>query len=49
MVIIATFAEANDEAEARAWVPKVVHVDAQNHVVPVDGEIPGPQRRLQRV
>src|ERR1022692_5321901 len=37
VVIIATFAEANDEMEARAWMPKVVHVDAQNHIVPVEG------------
>ena len=52
MVIIATFAEANDEAEARAWKPIVVHVDAQNQVVtPAGGpdEIPGPQRRLHTI
>jgi aspartate 1-decarboxylase len=50
VVIIATFAEAADEAEARAWNPTVVHVDAQNRIVPdVTGEVPGPQRRLQSV
>ena len=44
-VIIATFSEVDDEAEARAWKPIVVRVDDENHVV--DGpaeEIPGPQR-----
>lgn len=46
LVIIATFAEARDEAEARSWKPIVVHVDAQNRIVPgVDDEVPGPQRR----
>ena len=50
IVIIATFAEAADEAEARAWRPIVVHVDAHNRIVPgVDDEVPGPQRRLQSV
>jgi len=52
MVIIATFAEANDDAEARAWKPIVVHVDAQNRIVELaDGpdEIPGPQRRLHTI
>jgi aspartate 1-decarboxylase len=49
MVIIATFAEAADEIEARAWTPKVVHVDAQNRIVPIAGEIPGPERRLRTV
>ena len=49
MVIIATFAEAVDEAEARAWTPTVVHVDAQNRIVPLEGEVPGPQRRLRPV
>ena len=45
IVIIATFAEANDEAEARAWKPMVVHVDAQNRIVPMAeraGRDPGP-------
>jgi aspartate 1-decarboxylase len=50
MVIIATFAEAVDEAEARAWRPIVVHVDSANRVVPgLDDEVPGPQRRLRTV
>ena len=45
-VILATFSEM-DEAEARAHVPKVVLVDAQNRVA-VRGavEIPGPARRV---
>jgi aspartate 1-decarboxylase len=44
-VIIATFSEGVEEAEARAWKPIVVRVDEHNHRV--DGpaqEIPGPQR-----
>jgi aspartate 1-decarboxylase len=48
VVIIATFAEAVDEDEARAWHPTVVRVDAKNRIVtdaPAD-ELPGPQRRL---
>jgi len=49
IVIIATFAEAADEAEARAWTPTVVHVDAQNRMLPIAGEIPGPERRLQSI
>ena len=50
IVIIATFAEAADEIEARAWRPIVVHVDGQNRVVADrDGEVPGPQRRLHTV
>ena len=52
VVIIATFAEAKDEAEARNWKPIVVHVDAQNRIVePANGpdEIPGPQRRLRTI
>jgi aspartate 1-decarboxylase len=49
IVIIATFAEAADEAEARAWTPKVVHVDAHNRIVPIVGEVPGPERRLRTV
>jgi aspartate 1-decarboxylase len=43
VVIIATFAEAEDEAEARSWRPTVVRVDAANRMV--DGpqfETPGP-------
>ena len=50
VVIIATFAEARDEAEARAWKPTVVHVDRNNKIVPgLTGEVPGPQRRLQSI
>jgi len=52
VVIIATFAEAKDEADARNWKPIVVHVDAQNRIVePANGpdEIPGPQRRLRTI
>jgi aspartate 1-decarboxylase len=51
VVIIATFAEAENEAEAAAWKPLVVRVDDQNRVVdgPAD-EIPGPRRAsLHRV
>jgi aspartate 1-decarboxylase len=46
-VIIATFAEAADEAEARAWRPTVVRVDGHNRIVDCDGEdeIPGPAQR----
>ena len=45
-VIIATFAEAIDEAEARGWRPTVVRVDSQNRIVGcgLDDEIPGPGR-----
>jgi aspartate 1-decarboxylase len=49
VVIIATFAEVENEEEARAWKPIVVHVDAQNHIIPIAGEVPGPQRRLRPV
>lgn len=45
VVIIATFAEAESEAEARAWRPAVVRVDAQNRIVDAGrDEIPGPER-----
>ena len=46
VVIIATFAEAVDDAEARAWQPTVVRLDARNRIV--DGpahETAGPARR----
>ena len=52
IVIIATFFEPNDEAEARAWKPVVVHVDANNRIVSMGNEpdeIPGPQRRLHTI
>ncbi len=43
IVIIATFAEAVDEAEARAWRPTVVRVDGKNKVVAGPAqELPGP-------
>jgi aspartate 1-decarboxylase len=48
VVILATFAEAADEEEARLWKPIVVRVDCKNRMVadaPAD-ELPGPQRRL---
>jgi aspartate 1-decarboxylase len=43
VVIIATFADAVDEAEARAWRPTVVLVDADNRMMagPTQ-ELPGP-------
>jgi aspartate 1-decarboxylase len=46
-VIIATFAEAVDEAEARNWRPTVVRVDSNNRIVDCDQdeEMPGPARR----
>ena len=49
-VIIATFAQAHDEAEARAWKPTVVFVDGDNRIVNRQAdELPGPQRRLRPV
>jgi aspartate 1-decarboxylase len=44
-IIIATFAEAVDDAEARAWKPIVVRLDDKNRRIegPAE-EIPGPQR-----
>lgn len=46
IVIIATFAQAEDDAEARAWTPTVILVDEKNR--PREGplvELPGPDRR----
>lgn len=45
VVIIATFADAVDDAEARSWKPTIVRVDASNRIVagPLD-ELPGPAR-----
>lgn len=45
-VIIATFAEAVDEAEARSWKPVVVRLDSQNRIVArgMADEVPGPGR-----
>jgi len=46
LVIIATFAEV-EEQEARNWKPTVVFVDAANRIVPgIQEEIPGPARRI---
>ncbi|ATB29124.1 aspartate 1-decarboxylase [Melittangium boletus] len=46
LVIIATFAEV-EEQEARHWKPTVVFVDAANRIVPgIQEEIPGPARRI---
>ena len=42
LVILATYGEM-EEAEARAWEPKVVRVDAQNRVLAVVAETPGPR------
>jgi aspartate 1-decarboxylase len=49
IVIIATFADVEDEVVARGWTPTVVHVDGQNRIVPIEGEVPGPGRRLRTV
>ena len=50
VVIIATFAEAESEAEARAWNPRVVWVDRRNRLETGHAaELPGPQRRLRQV
>ena len=46
VVILATFAEGVDEAEAKNWKPTVVRVDGSNRILaatPGD-EIPGPGR-----
>jgi aspartate 1-decarboxylase len=46
LVIIATFAEMEEE-EARRFVPKVVLVDRKNRIVSETGaEVPGPARRV---
>ncbi len=43
LAIVATFAEAEDEAEARSWRPTVVRVDARNRALPGAAvERPGP-------
>lgn len=44
VVILATFAEGVDEAEAKAWKPTVVRVDGGNRIVTTgpSSEIPGP-------
>ena len=49
LVIIATFADV-DEEEAQAWTPTVVFVDEQNRqVLQGEPEIAGPERRKLRV
>lgn len=48
LVIIATWAEV-DDAEARAWKPTVVLVDAHNRIVDPDlSELPGPALRASK-
>ena len=43
LVIVATFAEAENDAEARAWKPTVVRVDARNRRLDgPPGELAGP-------
>lgn len=42
MVILATFGQMT-EAEARVHTPKVVRVDANNKIISMTQEIPGPQ------
>jgi aspartate 1-decarboxylase len=46
VVILATFAEGVDEAEAKNWKPTVVRVDGSNRIVASGpgSEIPGPGR-----
>jgi aspartate 1-decarboxylase len=46
VVILATFAESVDEAEAKDWKPTVVRVDGSNRIVQgaPHGEIAGPGR-----
>ncbi len=46
VVILATFAEGVDEAEAKAWKPTVVRVDGKNRILAATpaSEIPGPGR-----
>ena len=46
VVILATFADAVDDAEAKAWKPVVVRVDANNRILSAapSVEIPGPGR-----
>ena len=46
VVILATFADAVDDAEAKAWKPVVVRVDPNNRILSAapSVEIPGPGR-----
>jgi aspartate 1-decarboxylase len=47
VVIIATFAQAENDAEARTWKPTVVRVDARNRLLAGPAyELPGPALRL---
>ena len=46
LVILATFAEM-DEDEARRHVPRVVRVDAENRVLGLEPERPGPEMPLR--
>ena len=45
VVIIATFAYQADSSELPVKRPKVVFVDAENKMIRVGNEIPGPRRR----
>jgi aspartate 1-decarboxylase len=46
ILILATFAEGVEEAEAKDWKPTVVRVDGNNRIVAVGpgSEVPGPGR-----
>jgi len=46
IVILATFSEGVDEAEAKKWKPTVVRVDGENRIIAAGpkSEIPGPGR-----
>ncbi len=45
VVILATFAEGVDEAEAKEWKPTVVRVDRDNRIIAAPrSEFPGPGR-----
>jgi aspartate 1-decarboxylase len=46
VVILATFADAVDDTEAKEWKPTVVRVDGSNHILASapDRENPGPGR-----
>ena len=46
VVILATFAEGVDEAEAKTWKPTVIRVDGSNRILSAapQVEIPGPGR-----
>jgi aspartate 1-decarboxylase len=46
IVILATFAEGVDEADAKNWKPTVVRVDGENRIIASgpNSEVPGPGR-----